>query len=235
MSTYLLVHGGFYGGWGWTQVARILRASGHEVFTPTLTGYGERAHLASPEVSLSTHIQDIVGVLECEDLYEVILVGHSYASMVITGVAERVPERLSRLVYMDTLIPKDGQCWNELMGPEVVQPMLDLAKEKGDGWRVDLMPFPPKWQPALIKPSLEPLEVKNPDAARIPRAYIHCTNRTTEGHPLAALWPYIDRIAEEVKKQGWWYRSIPTEHGANLTMPQELSELLLELARFPSP
>ena len=164
-------------------------------------------------------------------MYEVILVGHSYATMVITGVAERVPERLSRLVYMDTLIPKDGQCWNDLMGPEVVKPILELAKEKGDGWRVPLIAFPPpRWQPAPIKPNAEPLEVKNPDAEKIPRAYIHCTNRTTEGHPLAALWPYIEKSAEKVTKKGWWYRSVHRQHGANLTMPKELSEILLELA-----
>jgi pimeloyl-ACP methyl ester carboxylesterase len=89
-------------------VASRLRKSGHDVFTPTLTGVGERVHLASPQIDLDTHIQDILGILEYEDLYEVILVGHSYGGLVITGVAERVPERLAQLVYLDGLIPQDG-------------------------------------------------------------------------------------------------------------------------------
>ena len=228
MSIYLLVHGGFYGGWGWTQVAKYLRAEGHEVFTPTLTGLGERAHLANPEINLDTHIQDIIGVLECEDLSQVILVGHSYGSMVITGVAEREPERLSRLVYVDTAIPKDGQSWLDLMGPEMAKQFLDLAKKEGDGWRIPLVPSPPRWQPHPLKTCTDSLEVKNPAAVRIPRAFIHCTSRSKES-PVALAWPAIDRTAEDAKRQGWWYRSLPAEHGVNLTMPKELSEILLEL------
>jgi len=229
MSIYLIVHGGFMGGWAWRQVAQLLRTAGHEVFAPTLTGFGERAHLANPEINLNTHIQDIVGVLECEDLTQVILVGHSYGSMIITGVAERMPERLSRLVYVDTAIPKDGQSWFDLLGPAVAQQMLDLAGKKGDGWRVPLVPYPPRWQPQPLKTLMDHLEVKNPAAVRIPRAFVHCTDRSKES-PVAFAFPAIDRAAEDVKRQGWWYRSLPTDHGCNFTMPKELSELLLELA-----
>jgi pimeloyl-ACP methyl ester carboxylesterase len=146
MRNYVIVHGGFMGGWAWTPVAQILRAAGHEVYTPTLTGHGERAHLANPETGLDTHIQDVLGVLECEDLSEVILVGHSYGSMVITGVAERVPERLTCLVYVDTAVPKDGQSWLNVCGSEMTKLAFDLAK-KGDGWRVNMIPAPPRWQP----------------------------------------------------------------------------------------
>jgi pimeloyl-ACP methyl ester carboxylesterase len=228
VSVYVLVHGGFYGGWGWAQVARSLRAAGHEVYTPTLTGLGERAHLATPETGLDTHIRDIVGVLECEDLRQVILVGHSYGSMVITGVAERVPDRLSRLVYVDTVIPKNGESWSDLLGPEVVQSLLDLTNNKGDGWRTPLITNPPRWQPHPLKTTTDHLEVKNPLAVPIPRAYIHCTARQNEG-PLGPFWPRIDRAAEEAKQEGWWYRSLPTGHGAMLTMPKEITVLLLEL------
>ena len=91
MTTYVLVHGGFSGGWVWRTVALHLRDAGHEVFTPTLTGIGERAHLAHPEINLDTHIQDLVGLFECEELSQVVLVGHSSGSMVITGVAEKIP------------------------------------------------------------------------------------------------------------------------------------------------
>jgi pimeloyl-ACP methyl ester carboxylesterase len=230
MSVYVLVHAGCIGGWAWSQVARHIRAAGHEVFTPTLTGLGERAHLANPDINLSTHIQDIMGVLECERLSEVILVGSSYGSMVITGVAERAPEKLSRLVYIDTIIPKDNQSWNDLLGPEVSQALLDITNEKGDGWRIPLLPPDPPWiLPHPLKTCTEPLEINNPAVIAIPRAFIHCTARRMGG-PLAAFWPRVDKFASEVKNQGWWYRTLPTEHAAMLSMPKELSELLLELA-----
>src|SRR4051794_40381551 len=95
MATFVIVHGAWGGGWGWREVATALRAAGHEVFTPTLTGLGERAHLARPETDLTTHVRDVVGVLECEDLRDVLLVGHSYGGMVITGAADRAPDRLA--------------------------------------------------------------------------------------------------------------------------------------------
>jgi pimeloyl-ACP methyl ester carboxylesterase len=229
MSVYVIVHGGLMGGWAYRSVAKFIQAAGHEVFTPTLTGFGERAHLANPEIDLNTHIQDIVGVLECEDLHQVILVGHSYGSMVITGVAERVPERLSRLVYVDTAIPKDGQSWFDIFGPAVTQQLLDLVKQKGDGWRLPLAPYPPRWQPQPFKTCTQALEIKSPASLRIPRAYIHCTDRSKES-AVAFAFPAIDRAAEEVKQQGWWYRTLPTGHGLNFTMPKEFAELLLELA-----
>jgi pimeloyl-ACP methyl ester carboxylesterase len=229
MSVYVIAQGGFMGGWAYRQVAKFIQAAGHEVYTPTLTGYGERAHLASPEIDLNTHIQDIVGVLECEDLQQVILVGHSSGSMVITGVAERVPERLSRLVYVDTIIPKNGQSWLDLFSPEIKKQLLDLAKQKGDGWRLPMVNNPPRWQPQPLKTISEPLEIKNPAAARIPRAYIHCTDRSKPS-PVSFGMPFVERAAEEAKQKGWWYRTLPTGHGLNFTMPKEFADLLLELA-----
>src|SRR5713101_4428932 len=109
MATFVLVQGGWVGGWYWKRVTPLLSAAGHEVFAPTLTGLGERAHLAAPDIGLETHIQDVLGVLTYEDLSNVVLVGHSYGGMVITGVAERAPERLAHLVYFDAFVPTDGQ------------------------------------------------------------------------------------------------------------------------------
>ena len=109
MATMVLIHGSMHGGWCWQRVAPLLRAAGHDVYTPTLTGLGERVHLAHPDVDLDTHIRDVLGVLEFEDLHEVILVGHSYGTMVITGVADRVPERIAHLVYLDGTMAADGQ------------------------------------------------------------------------------------------------------------------------------
>ena len=209
-----------------------MRAAGHEVFTPTLTGLHERAHLSNPGVGLDTHIQDIIGVFECEDLQQVILVGHSSGLMVVTGVAGKVPERIARLVYTDTAIPKDGQSWSDLLGPEVAQHVLDLTKTEGDGWRIPMVPNSPRQSLYPLKAVMDPLEVKNPAAVQIPRAFIHCTARSTaemEGW-LAPFWPRVNSAAEKAKRQGWWYRALPTGHGCHLTMPKELSELLLELA-----
>src|ERR687885_315704 len=109
MATYVLVHGGWHGGWCWRKVVPLLRRHGHEVYTPTLTGLGERSHLAHPLVDLETHVTDVVNVLFYEDLREVILLGHSNGGTLITAVAERVPERLAHLVYLDAFVPEDGQ------------------------------------------------------------------------------------------------------------------------------
>ena len=115
MATFVIVHGAWSGGHAWRWVRPRLRAAGHEVFTPALTGLGERSHLASAQVDLDTHIQDVLGVLEFEDLDQVVLVGHSSGGMVITGVADRAPQRLAQLVYLDAEVPADGQSEFDLL------------------------------------------------------------------------------------------------------------------------
>jgi pimeloyl-ACP methyl ester carboxylesterase len=133
MATFVLVHGAFHGGWCWRDVAARLRASGHVVFAPTLTGLGERSHLAAPAVDLSTHVRDVVNLLEWEELGELVLVGHSYGGMVITGVADRRPERLAALIYLDALVPQDGQCALDLQPPERRASILEEVAAIG-GW-----------------------------------------------------------------------------------------------------
>jgi pimeloyl-ACP methyl ester carboxylesterase len=118
MATYVLIHGGWHGGWCWARVAPILRAAGHDVYAPSLTGLGDRVHLLSPSVRLETHIEDVLGVLSYEDLRDVVLVGHSYGGMVITGVADRAADRVSHLVYLDAFVPRDGECLLDLLPEE---------------------------------------------------------------------------------------------------------------------
>ena len=118
MATYVLVHGGAHGGWCYQRVARILRAAGHDVYTPTMTGLGERSHLVGPDVDLDLHIRDICAVLQYEDLRDVILVGHSYGGMVITGVADRAADRVGRLVYLDAATPVNDQSLVGVAGPD---------------------------------------------------------------------------------------------------------------------
>src|SRR5262249_42199778 len=118
MAIYVMLHGAFSGGWQWKEVAFSLRSAGHEVYTPTLTGMGERAHLASPNISLETQINDVLGVLKYEALSKIVLVCHSYSGLVGTAMAERVPEKIAHLVYVDAFVPKDGQSLEHIIGEE---------------------------------------------------------------------------------------------------------------------
>jgi len=134
MATYLICHGAWSGGWSWKKMRPLLRAAGHEVLTPSYTGLGERAHLAHPLVDLETHIEDILAVIATEDLRDIILVGHSYGGMVATGVADRVPDRVRHLVYLDAFVPADGQSLQDLVGAAPVAAPVD-------GWLIP--PNPP--------------------------------------------------------------------------------------------
>jgi pimeloyl-ACP methyl ester carboxylesterase len=118
MTAFVLVHGGWHGGWCWRFVAAALRRADHDVYTPSLTGLGDRAHLARPGIDLELHIQDVVAVLEMEDLREVVLLGHSYGGMVVTGVADRCTARISKLVYLDAFVPENGKCALDYIVPE---------------------------------------------------------------------------------------------------------------------
>jgi pimeloyl-ACP methyl ester carboxylesterase len=140
MATYVRVHGGGHGGWCFQRVARLLQAEGHVVYTPTMTGLGERAHLLNAEVDLHRHIEDIAAVLAYEDLRDVILVGHSYGGMVITGAADRVPERVGRRVFLDAANPVNGQSLADIAGPVIkaVRPFGDVR----DGMELVLLPAP---------------------------------------------------------------------------------------------
>ena len=188
MATYLLVHGGWHGGWCWKKVTPLLQAAGHQVFTPTLTGLGERAHLLTPEIDLNTHVQDILGVLEYEDLQEVILVGHSYGGMIITAVADQAAPRIARLVYLDAFVPEDGQALVDLIDAGTLAIFQEQARTLGEGWRVppppltrygvtqadDLQWMNPKVGPHPFKSFLQPVQFKNPALANLPRTYIAC-------------------------------------------------------------
>jgi pimeloyl-ACP methyl ester carboxylesterase len=246
MATYVLIHGAWHGGWCWKKLTPLLRGAGHEVFTPTLTGLGERAHLASPEVDLSTHIQDVVAVLEYEDLRDVILVGHSYGGMVITGTADQVPERLAHLVYLDAYVPSDGQAMVDLSSvPNARERWASRVHAEGAGWGLPSLRAGTwddfvrdvygvtdederRWMverlgPHPFKAMTQPVQLSNPVAADLPRTYIRCLeyeNAAFDRYALAA------RAAAPL----WNYRSLPTSHDAMVTMPEGLAELLLEPA-----
>ena len=228
MATFVLVHGGWAGGWQWREVASLLRAVGHEVFTPTLTGLGERVHLASPDVGLDTHIQDILMVLKYEDLRDVILIGYSYSGMVITGVAELAPERISQLTYLDAFVPQDGQSMLEMLGPDVGAYIQQMAQVYGDGWRIPHdPPDAPRRTPHPLKTGQQPVSVKNPSAAVLPRTFIYCTQEKEAMGPLG--FP-ITQAAERASSDAHWrYRELQTGHVPMETAPRELASLLLDV------
>jgi len=127
MATFVLVHGAWSGGWCYGKVAALLRARGHTVFTPTLTGQGERSHLLSANVNLSTHIADVTGVFDYEEIDSAVLAGHSYGGMVVTGVADRIAKRISALVYLDAFLPESGQSLFDINIPANTQRFIDSA------------------------------------------------------------------------------------------------------------
>ncbi len=229
MATFVLCHGGWAGGWQYREVASILRVAGHDVFTPTFTGMGERVHLAHPDVDLETHIQDIVMVLKYENVHDVILVGYSYGGMVITAVAERVPERLAHLVYVDAYVPEDGQSLADIIGPEVIANIEQAAQAYGDGWRIPPMDPPTETNPYTdhpLKTGYTSVTVNNPAAAALPRTFINCTD-LEELEPL--IIP-IKQCAERVKtKKNWQYREANTDHLVMTNAPQEVAKLLREI------
>ena len=243
-TTYVLVHPAWHGGWCWKKTTPLLRARGHDVYTPTLTGLGERSHLAHPEIGLETHIQDVVNVLKYEDLGRVILVGHSSSGAVITGVADRVPEQLAHLVYLDAFVPADGQAMIDIIPLERRQGMEQRVQEEGKGWLLpSLAPTPwdqflreawriadeadRGWMLARLTPTpfkvfTDPVRRSNPVAEKLPRTFIRCLQ-----------WPnpMFDRYAKTARQTtGWRYRELPTSHEPFVTHPQELANLLVEAA-----
>ena len=213
-STYVLVHGTWHGGWGWQEVADRLRAAGHRVYTPTCTGCGERLHLAGPEVGLETHITDIVQVLDFEDLNNVILVGHSFSGITITGVADRLRERIERIVFFDALVPHEGRMSGVPRDPETGDfPKWWKEREKQfiDGYQMDL------WQDY-------PMEMLVPDTFPEVAAKLR---RLITPHP-AKQW-----TDELVLADGGWHGLNPTYIHCVGQAYRKSSDLMVGPARGP--
>jgi len=248
MATFVLVHGGWHGGWCWQKVIPFLEEASHEVYAPTLTGLAERASELSPDVGLDTHIQDIVGLLEEKNLHGVILVGHSYGGMVITGVVDQVPERIAHLVYLDTFMPRDGESLAAI-SPMVICLLRKQAQAHGDGWRVDPLGSPygvtrdpdrswllSKLTPQPLKTLEQPLHLKIPAIVSTkPRTHIYCTSGDFFSSFMQHLQVYREipypwrRRALPPREAGWRLRQLPTGHDAMITAPRELADLLLEV------
>ncbi len=232
-ATFVLIHGAWHGGWCWKKLTPLLRAAGHDVYTPTLTGLGERAHLLSPQIGLGTHIEDIRALLEYEDLHNVILVGHSYGGMVIAGVAEVAAQRLSHLIFLDAFVPLDGQSVLDTRSDRGA-PVRKIAQESGDGWKVpivnatfgvtdeaDVAWMSARMTPQPLRTFEEPVRLTNPAAHALPRSYILCR----QDEPTL-----FDSHAQRVKSEGWGYFELRTGHDVMITAPEELALILLKVA-----
>lgn len=229
MATVVLVHGTTAGGWVWKRIAPQLRAAGHDVYTPTLTGLGERVHLASPGIDLDTHITDVVNVIEFEDLAQVVLVGHSYGGMVITGVADRVPNRIARLVYLDALVPQDGEAVVDLVAPEVRRHYERVVETEGQGWLIPVArgrnDVPTHNTPHPFGSWTQPIRLGNPAANAIPKVYVRFTADKQEGtHFFLAM----EKSWQRVRSAGWPTREVDTIHQI-VPDPDPKARVLLDL------
>ena len=237
MTTFVLVHGAFHGGWCWSRVARTLRARGHAVTTPTLAGMGEHAHLLTRQITLDTHVEDIVSHIEAEELADIVLVGHSYGGLIITGAADRLDGRglLRHLVYLDALVPDDGDLWSRFNTAEAAAARHASAK-KGGGL---FMPAPdaamfgvtgeadlawvnrrlrPHPYAAYLYPLALPSLAAGRGAAALPRTYIDCT--TPFYSDFNGLKPRLKADA------AWTYLELATGHDAMVSAPLELAGML---------
>jgi pimeloyl-ACP methyl ester carboxylesterase len=233
MSTFVLVHGAWHGGWCWDRVAPLLRGAGHEVHAPTLTGLSERAHLLSPLVGLDTHIEDVVRLIDVLGLREVVLVGHSYAGQVITGVADRRPQVIARRVHLDAFVGSDGESARDLLPESVELHWAESAAEQGFDWLVpvrklsvlgvteqaDIDWLTPKLTPHPWKTYTDPLRLTGAVEA-VPAAFVECV----------AWMRVFAGQAERARERGWPVHELDTGHEAMVTAPKALAEALLELA-----
>jgi pimeloyl-ACP methyl ester carboxylesterase len=228
VTTFVLVHGAWHGGWCWRFVRPFLK--GHEVFAPSLTGLGERKHLARADIDLDTHIADVVSILEMEDLSDVVLVGHSYGGMVITGAADRAHTRIKRLVYLDAFVPESGKCTLDYVVPERAARLRQEGEKAGSVtppplslWgitRQEHIDFvKPREAPHPYRTMAQQIRISNPGTlARIPKTFIYCSSPATGS---------FDQFAAKYRDDpAWKFFELATGHDAMILMPERVAEIL---------
>lgn len=222
--TIVIVHGAWGGSWAWRKVDSLLREKGFNVYRPQLTGLGERVHLSRPDIGLTTHIDDVVNTILYEDLHDIILMGHSYGGMIITGVADRIPNRISRLVYLDAFVPNDGESVMSFVGTrgDWLKPMI-----KGDyivpPWVKPDQP-PPHDEPHPLKTFTDSLSLKNNAALKLPATYILTVDAGKEPKD-DDFWSQ----AQRAKDRGWPVLQLTADHNAQWSAPEALVEMLVRL------
>lgn len=233
MTTFLVAHGAWSSAFAWKRMHPLMRARGHELIVPSLTGLGDRFHLASASIDLEMHIRDLQQVMFHEDLRDLVLVGHSYGGMVATGVADREAARIRKLVYVDAFAPRDGQSLLDLLHPAMREQMLEVSASQGDGWRVPATPLPPDTPAddvAWITPRrhAQPVETVRQKlrllngGPRSPCHYVYCL-KPMPGDPFR-------QFAQRAKAEGWGYDELDSTHNPHLTIPGVYAELLDRIA-----
>ena len=225
-STIVIVHGAWGGGWAFKKVEALLRQKGFDVYRPQLTGQGERVHLTRPDIGLNTHIDDVVNTILYEELHDIVLVGHSYGGMVISGVADRVPGRIRRLVYLDAMVPNDGDSVVSLVrgGGDFLKQMT-----KGDyivpPWVKPDQP-PPHDVPQSLKTFTDAIILKNEAARKLPATYILTVDKNKEAKD-------DDFFAQSVraKERGWTILQLTSDHNPQWSAPEALAEMLAQITR----
>jgi pimeloyl-ACP methyl ester carboxylesterase len=235
MATFVLVHGAWGGAHGWRAVRRLLAAGGHEVFTPSLTGIGERVHLVSPQVDLTTHVHDVVNQIVFEDLREIVLVGYSYGGAVVTAALAHVADRIRELVYLDAFVPRDGESVADLTGGN-----RSSFVGLGDEWLAPPRdrdyddPDEAAWQSARRVPHplrcfTEPVHAPTPvEDHPVGLTYIKATGDSPDDPGGRAFW---DAAAHARASARWRYHEIATNHMIASNRPRELATSLLEIER----
>jgi pimeloyl-ACP methyl ester carboxylesterase len=226
--TIVFVHGAWGGGWQYTRVQPVLEEAGHTVYRPTMTGLGERVHLGGPDVGLSTHIEDIVKVLEFEELDKVVLVGHSYGGMVIAGVADRVPERIAKLVYFDAILPEDGESVESLFGG-AIDTMVTAGAGGAEPWQlvpawVEEGELPPVDVPQPVLTFTEPIVLDNPEAERLPATFLLTTEAGRDDDD-------FDVFADRARARGWQVVEMEGDHNPHWYQPEAFADVLLKSIR----
>ena len=233
MATFVVAHGAWGAGWVWKKMHPLIAKRGHRLVVPTLTGLGERAHLARPDIDLETHIADILGVLKYEDLKIVNLIGHSYGGMVATGVADRARDRITQLIYLDAFAPNDGDSAFELLPAATRAQRQSAASGNADSWRMPPGPMSPD-TPAEDRAWCEPLRVPQPvktfeqklkfqgGPLTLPRHYIYCTRIPPDDR----FRPFYERA----KREGWGVTELDASHNPHVTCPEALADLLNRIA-----
>ena len=220
-QTIVIVHGAWGGAWAFKKVEAMLRQKGFDVYRPQLTGQGDRVHLARPDIGLNTHIEDVVNTILYEDLRDIILVGHSYGGMVISGVADRVPDRIKRLVYLDAIVPNDGESVQNIFGRgnDFIARMT-----KGDyivpSWVKPDQP-PPHDVPQSLKTFTDPIVLKNEAARKIPATYILTVEKDKE----AKNDDFFSQ-SQRAKERGWTMLQLTSDHNPQWSAPEALVEML---------
>jgi pimeloyl-ACP methyl ester carboxylesterase len=247
MANFVLVPGFWLGGWAWKDVAKLLREKGHEVFPVTLTGLGERVHLANQETNLDTHVADVINLIKYNELEDVYLAGHSYGGLVITQIADQIPEKLAKLIYVDSAPLPDGAALINFYQPAQRAVFEKSVAEQGDGW---LLPLPPKNSPLLAESlkdmddeawtrfeklatpqpfnvALQKLDLKNPQRKDLPKFAILSSFTTAQVKELIAS---DAPIFQELADPKFEFAELPTGHYPMFSRPIELAGLLNEAA-----